>query len=73
MADIGKVTIRSGQRATIVSTAFAPKPNVSLGEINDVSLSGLQDGDTITYNSTTGKFEANTVIATVTSVIGGTF
>jgi hypothetical protein len=70
---IGRATISTPRNTTVVSQNFKPKPNVALGEIVDVSLSGLQDGDTITYNSTTGKFEANTVTATVTSVIGGTF
>jgi len=70
---IGRATIKTPLKTAIASQAFAPKPNVSLTEINDVTTVGVQDGDTLVYNSATGKFEANTVTATVTEVIGGTF
>ena len=73
MANIGTVRIKSATRSTIVAQNFAPKPNVSLSEINDVSVTGVENGDALVYNSTTGKFEAQTITATVTSVIGGTF
>jgi len=73
MANIGRVVINQPNRSRIVAQNFAPKPNVSLAEISDVTTSGVQDGDTLVYNSATGRFEANTVTATVTEVIGGTF
>ena len=73
MPNIGTVRIRQATRSTIVAQNFAPKPNVSLSEINDVTILGVQDGDGLVYNSATGKFEANTIFATVTEIIGGTF
>ena len=73
MANIGRVVINQPNRSRIVAQNFAPKPNVSLAEISDVTTSGVQDGDTLVFNSATGRFEANTVTATVTEVIGGTF
>ena len=73
MATIGKVVLKNATRSTIVAPNFAPKPNVSLSEINDVTTAGVENGDALVYNSTTGKFEANTITATVVAVIGGTF
>ena len=73
MATIGKVVINQPNRSRIVAQNFAPKPNVSLAEISDVATAGVQDGDTLVYNSATGKYETKTVTATVTEVIGGTF
>ena len=65
--------VRQQTRSTIVAQNFAPKPNVSLSEITDVTITNVQDGDGLVYNSITGKFEANTIFATVSQVIGGTF
>ena len=73
MANIGKVTINQPNRSRIVAQNFAPKPNVSLAEISDVSTTGVQDGDSLVYNSATGKYETRTAIATVTEITGGTF
>ena len=73
MAVIGKVKIGQTNRTTIVSSNFKPKPNVALTELTDTDVAGVQDGDVIQYNSATGKFEANTVVATVVSVNGGSF
>jgi hypothetical protein len=73
MANIGRVVINQPNRSRIVAQNFAPKPNVSLAEISDVTTVGVQDGDTLVFNSATGKYETKTVTATVTEVIGGTF
>ena len=73
MAVIGKVKIGQTNRTTIVSSNFKPKPNVALTELTDTDITGVQNGQVIQYNSTTGKFEANTVTATVVSVNGGSF
>jgi hypothetical protein len=70
---IGRATVKSSPKTTIAADTFAPKPNVSLAEINDVSTANVQNGDALVYNSTTGKFETKTITASVTSVIGGTF
>ena len=73
MAIIGRVKVGQTNRTTIVSSNFKPKPNVSLAELTDTSLTGVQNGQVLQFNSTTGKFEANTVVATVVSVNGGSF
>ena len=73
MANIGKVLINQPNRSRIVAQNFAPRPNVSMAEINDVTTVGVQDGDTLVYNSATGRYETKTVIATVTAIAGGTF
>jgi hypothetical protein len=70
---IGRATIKSSPKTTIAADTFAPKPNVSLAEISDVSTVGVQNGDSLVFNSTTGKFETRTITASVTEVIGGTF
>lgn len=73
MAVIGKVKIGQTNRTTIVSSNFKPKPNVALTELTDINITSVQNGQVIQYNSTTGKFEANTVTATVVAVNGGSF
>jgi hypothetical protein len=74
MADIGAIKIRTGTRSTIVSQKFQPKPNVSMSEINDVSLSGLQDGYTLVFNSTTNTFETQPISnVVITQITGGFF
>jgi hypothetical protein len=68
---VAKITQQT--RSTIVSQNFKPKPNVALSELTDLNVSGVQDKQVIQYDSATGKFIANTVSATVTSVNGGAF
>ncbi len=70
---IGRATIKSSPKTAIAADTFAPKPNVSLSEISDVSTAGVENGDALVFNSATNKFEAQTVTATVTEVFGGTF
>jgi hypothetical protein len=70
---IGRATITQANRSTIVAQNFAPKPNVALAQLTDVTTLGVKDGQAIIYNSTTGKYEANTVTASVASVNGGYF
>lgn len=71
--NIGQVKLTQQTRSTIAAQNFAPKPNVSLTELNDISITSVQNGQVVQYNSTTGKFEANTVTATVVSIDGGRF
>ena len=73
MATIGRVKVGQTNRTTVVASNFNPKPNVALTELSDTSLTGISDGQVIQYNSATGKFEANTVTATIVSVNGGSF
>ena len=72
-SNIGQVKLTQQTRSTIAAQNFKPKPNVALTELTDTNVSGIQNGQTIVFNSTTGKFEANTAIATVVSVNGGSF
>ena len=65
--------VRQQVRSTIVAQSFAPKPNVALTELTDTNIAAVQNGQVIQFNSTTGKFEANTVTATVVAVNGGSF
>ena len=65
--------VKQQSRSTIVAQSFAPKPNVALTELTDINITSVQDKQVIQFNSATGKFEANTVTATVVSVNGGSF
>jgi hypothetical protein len=76
MANIGRVRVRALDLPKIVSQNFEPKLDLSLDEINDVSTVGLQDGFTLIFNSSTGKFEAKAardLTGEITEIIGGTF
>jgi hypothetical protein len=70
---IGRVKVTQSTRSTIVAQNFAPKPEVSLAQLNDVDTQGVQNGQALIFNSSTGKYEANTITATVVSIVGGTF
>jgi hypothetical protein len=70
---IGRATITQPNRSTIVAQNFAPKPEVSLGQLNDVDTQDVQNGQSLIFNSATGKYEANTITASVVSIVGGTF
>ena len=75
-SNIGQVKLTQQTRSTIAAQNFSPKPNVSLGEVIDVSTSGVQDGYTLIYNSATSKYETKSIAnvsATVTQITGGTF
>ena len=68
---IGRATITQPNKSTIVAQNFTPKPNVSLTQLNDVVTTNIQNGQSIVYNSATGRYEANTVA--VTAINGGNF
>ena len=70
---IGRATITQPNRSTIVAQNFAPKPDVSLGQLTDVVTTGVENGQGLIFNSALGKFQANTVTASVVAIIGGTF
>jgi hypothetical protein len=68
--------VRQQTRSVISAQNFTPKPNVALVELTDVTATGAQspqNGQAIIFNSSTGKFEANTIIANITAVDGGRF
>jgi hypothetical protein len=70
---VGQVTVSQQTRTTVAAQNFKPKPNVALTELTDTNISGVQDKQVLQFDSATGKFIANTVSATVTSVNGGAF
>jgi hypothetical protein len=73
---VGQVKLTQQTRSTIAAQNFSPKPNVSLSEVSDVSIIGVQDGFALIYNSATSKYEAKAIAnvsATVTQITGGTF
>ena len=72
-SNIGQVKLTQQTRSTIAAQNFAPKPNVSLNELTDINIVGVQDKQVIQYDSATGKFVANTVTATSVVVDGGRF
>jgi len=76
MADIGRVRLRASGRSTISSQNFEVTPNVSLSGISDVSTTGVQNGYTLVYNSTTNKWEPSEIVATgveIATITGGSF
>lgn len=66
------VTIKPS-KSTVASVVVAPSSNISLGQLTNVDVADVADGEALIYNSANGKFEGGTVTATVTSVVGGTF
>ena len=66
-------TVRQQTRSVIAAQNFAPKPNIAISDVVGVNVAGVQNGQVLQFDSTTGKFEANTVTATVISVNGGAF
>ena len=73
---IGKVAVRPNQRTTIADPKFTPKPNVGLVELFDTAIDQAEEGDIITYVSSTGKFEnqqLGNVSVQVPSINGGFF
>jgi hypothetical protein len=76
MINIGKVIVRTLDKPALVSQNFQAKVNVSLGEVNDVDTTGVQDGHTLVFNSSANKFESKPVsdlTGQITELIGGTF
>lgn len=74
--NIGQVKVSQPIRSTIVDQNFKPKPNVSLGELVDVSTGGVENGYTILFNTATNKYEVgpvSNVAVTISHIYGGTF
>jgi len=73
--DIGRVVINQPNRTTITSPNYRPKPNVSMAEINDVSVDGLEDGYTIIFSAANNKFETKSAanLTASISIFGGYF
>jgi hypothetical protein len=65
--------VRQQTRSVVAAQNFTPKPNVAISDVAGINVASVQNGQSLVYNSSTGKFEANTISATVTSIQGGNF
>jgi len=73
---ISRAIIKSSPKTAIAADAFAPKPNVSIDEVRGISTTGVENGFTLVFNSTTSNFEAqpaSNVAVNITQITGGTF
>lgn len=74
MQNIGKVLVGNKQKREISTDTG----HASISQLDDVSVTNIQDGYTLVYNSINQKFEAkpvsaNTVDIEIVNIIGGTF
>jgi hypothetical protein len=76
MANIGKVTVRTGNRTTISSPNFEPRINVSFSDLNDTNTVTKQDGDVVMYDANSDEFvtkKLDQVSVNITNIVGGRF
>jgi len=67
------VSIRPSTK-TVASVSTVPSSNITLGSLSNVDVVNVANGQSLVYNSATGKFEANEVIASQpTTLVGGAF
>jgi len=71
--NLGSVTVFQPNRATLVSSNYKPKPNVTLAEINDVSTEGVQDGFSLVFDSANNRFETKIATTVLGTLDGGIF
>lgn len=74
--NIGRATIRTGTKASVISPNFAPKPSVALVELTDVSIINPENGSVLSFSSSINKYEVKPIDANniaITSITGGTF
>jgi len=64
------VTIKPS-KTTVASVVVAPAANISLGQLKDLSVANIANGQTLIYNSANAKYEGGTL--TANAVYGGTF
>ena len=60
---------------TSASVSVAPSSNISLGQLTNIDVANVSNGQSLVYSSANGKFEARTLTAEaiVTSIVGGSF
>jgi hypothetical protein len=68
MADIGKVTIKTSGRSTISAPDFKTTPALTVPELTDVTVVGLENSYGIFYKSASNTWAAGPVIATETEI-----
>jgi hypothetical protein len=66
------VTIKPS-KSTVASVVVAPSANISLGQLSNVDVANIANGQALIYNSANGKYEGGSVSATVTQLSGGRF
>jgi len=67
------VSIRPSTK-TVASVSTVPSSNITLGSLSNVDVVNVANGQSLVYNSATGKFEANDVRASQpTTLVGGAF
>ena len=73
MAGITAV-LKQPTRSLVVSQNFVGTPNVSISQVQGVTTSGVENGYALVYNSSTGNFEPQAIVATaVSQITGGSF
>ena len=60
---------------TSTSVSVAPSSNISLGQLTNIDVANVSNGQSLVYSSANGKFEARTLTAEaiVTSIVGCSF
>ena len=67
------VSIRPSTKS-VASLSAVPSSNITLGSLSNVDVANVANGQSLVYNSATGKFEANEVTAAQpTTLVGGSF
>lgn len=71
--ELGTVTIQQPNRTTITASKFAPKPDITLAQINDVYTQGVSDKQALVYSSANSRYEFQSVAGVITEIDGGSF
>lgn len=67
------VSIRPSTK-TVASLSTVPSSNISLGSLSNVDVANVANGQSLVYNSATGKYVASEVTAVQpTNLVGGAF
>jgi hypothetical protein len=73
---IGKVSVRSSNRTTIADPRFKPDLDVSIFDLNDVSLTTRQQGDVLVYDVINDDYVSSPLTQAqidITNINGGAF
>ena len=73
---IGKVSVRSSNRTTIADPRFKPELEVSIFDLNDVSLTTRQQGDVLVYDAMSDDYVSAPItgaLIDITNINGGAF
>lgn len=73
---LGTVQVKQGLQTTIANPNYRADPDIYAADIKDFDVSGVENGYTFVYNSTTQKYETvpiSDVDIVLAAVEGGTF